>query len=156
MAQDGPITIENRGLNRALDNLAKLNSGITSEEPMKKAVEVITRAAKANAPVDTRALRDSITPGVTSRNNEVVGVVGSELVHAAVMEEGSEKKWWPPKDAIEEWAERRGISAFLVARAISRRGLKGRKFLKRALNDNANRVVQEFKAYYNRLTREAN
>jgi len=89
--------------------------------------------------VDTGRTRASIVPQVESRGHETVGIVGSNLVSAAVQELGS-RPHWPPLSALETWAQRHGTTAFVVARAIARRGNIARRFLSRALDSNADRI----------------
>jgi HK97 gp10 family phage protein len=93
----------------------------------------VERQAKHNAPVDTGRLRASIIPDVVSQGNTVLGIVGSNVVYAPYMEFGT-KPHWPPLAALEVWARRHHTSAFLVARAISQRGLKPRRFLRDAFD----------------------
>lgn len=148
------MQLEIRGLRETMDKLSQIDRGLRdTSEPMRQATLVVTGSAKRNAPVDAGVLRASIMPGVESRNNETVGVVGSNLVHAAVMEKGSEKTWWPPLAALETWARRHGTTAYVVARAIARRGLKARRYLQRALDDNQARIVRIFNDYVKRITR---
>jgi hypothetical protein len=46
----------------------------------------------------------------------------------------SHKRHWPPTSALEKWATKRGLNAFLVARAIGRRGgIAPRRFLRDAV-----------------------
>lgn len=114
-------------------------------EPMLQAIRDaalwVTRDARMDAPVDTGRLRASITPEVRIEGNEVIGVVGSNVEYAPFMEFGT-RPHWPPVSALQTWSRRHGMSAFLVARAISRRGLKARRFLRGALEINAQRIAQ--------------
>lgn len=147
------LTIQ--GVNRTVENLGKVQAGIASEKPMEKAVQIVTKDARANTPVDQGVTRASITPSVHSQGGEVVGVVGSNRKSALWVEKGT-RPHWPPIRALEGWARRHGMKAYLVALAISRRGTKGHHMLQRALDDNQRRIIREFQDYYNRLTREAN
>lgn len=146
------MTLTIKGVNETIGNLNQIQTGIGSERPMQKAVQIVTRDAKANTPVDQGVTRASITPSVASRGSEVMGIVGSNLKSALWAEKGT-RPHWPPLVAIEPWARRHGMSAYLVARAISRRGTKAHHMLERALDDNQRRIIQEFQAYYNRLTK---
>lgn len=108
---------------------------------MRNATLLVTRDAKRYAPVDTGRLRASITPEVRiSGPMTVQGIVGSNVTYAPFVELGT-KPHWPPVGALEVWARRHGTSAFLVARAISRRGTKAVKYLERAFTDNISRIV---------------
>lgn len=103
---------------------------------MKDATLVVLRDARENAPVDSGKLKNSITAAVQVNADKVVqGVVGSKVTYAPYMELGT-KAHWPPIAALETWARRHNISAFLVARSIARKGLVPRKFLQGAFQKN--------------------
>lgn len=108
---------------------------------MRNATMMISRSAKINAPVDTGRLRASITPSVESTADSIKGIVGSNVKYAPYVELGT-RPHWPPIGALETWARSHGTSAFLVARAIARRGTKAVKFLQRAFEENAPRIVR--------------
>jgi len=132
------------GLNATISNLDRINQQLSNPaDTMQKATLAVTASAKANAPVDTGLLKASITPSVSSSGNEIIGVVGSRVVYAPFMELGT-RPHFPPLSALQGWARRHGTTAFVVARAIARRGLKPRYYLRRALEDNAKRIVQIF------------
>jgi len=100
---------------------------------------LVQRTARRYAKVDTGQYRASITPTVETSGRTVRGIVGSNLAHApyAVLDT---KPHWPPIAALQVWARRHGISAFLVARAIARRGTRGDRSLMRGLEENAARI----------------
>lgn len=110
-------------------------------EAMRNAALIVQRDAMVNAPVDTGRLRASITPDVRMAGNDVIGVVGSNVIHAPFMELGT-RPHWPPISALETWARRHGMNAYVVARAIARRGLKARRYLQRAFEDNRTRILE--------------
>lgn len=124
------------------EKLAAL-TGPEMVQTMRTATLIVTNAAKVNAPVDTGRLRASITPSVTATTDAIQGVVGSNVVYAPYVELGT-RPHWPPVSALETWARSHGTSAFLVARAIARRGTKARKYLERAFTENTGRIVQLF------------
>lgn len=139
------MEIEIRGVNETVDRLTTINERLDNPGPaMQEATAVLTSAARRNAPVDQGVLRASILPSVTSGG--WVGVVGSNLAYAPAQELGT-GPFWPPIQALEAWARRHGTVAFLVARAISRRGIRARRFLQRALDDNVQRVIRIFIDY---------
>lgn len=147
------MQIEIHGLNETITKLAQTEQGLVDvSEPMRQATLIVAGAAKRDAPVDRGVTRASITPDVESRGNETVGVVGSNLVSALMMERGT-RPHWPPLAALETWAQRHGTTAYLVARAIARRGLKARRFLQRALEDNQARIIRLFNDYVKRVIR---
>lgn len=146
------MELTSRGLNDALSHLSYINDGIVSEKPMRKAVLILTHDARANAPAFMGELRASIMPQVVTRGKTVTGIVGSKLIYARIMEKGH-KPFWPKKGALEVWAERHGTTEFLVARAISKKGIAPRNYLQNALDDNERNIIREFQDYYNRLAK---
>lgn len=87
--------------------------------------------ARAGAPTDTAALARSITSQVTPPT----GRVFSTLSYAPVVEFGrAAGSRPPPPDALRGWAARHGFTGDLwrLARAIGRRGTKGRFFFRAA------------------------
>lgn len=141
-----PVDITVRGLIETQRNLEQAAADIHGQpmmDAMHKATLIVEADAKRNAPVDTGRLRASIVSEVrveSSAAKTVQGVVGSNVSYAAAMELGS-RPHWPPIGAIQTWADRHGLSAFLVARAISRHGTKPRLYLQRALDSNRTRIV---------------
>jgi HK97 gp10 family phage protein len=122
---------------------------------MKEAEQVLVRAARKNTPVDTGALRNSLKATISAHSDRITGVIGSNLKYAMAVEKGT-RPHWPPLQAIEPWARRHGLVAFLVTRAISRRGTKGHHMLENALEDNRRRIIRFFEDYNRKLTRDAN
>lgn len=145
------MQIEIRGVNETIENLARIDRQLKdTSAAMHQATLLVTGSAKRNAPVDTGLLRASITPEVESRDNETVGVVGSNVTYAPFMELGTIPHW-PPLAALETWARRHGTTAYIVARAIARRGLRPRHYLGRALDDNRGRIERIFSEYVKRV-----
>ena len=143
------------GVDKTISNLTRLEEGIASEKPMQQATQLVTREARKNTSVDLGMTRASITPSVESRGNEVIGIVGSNRKSALWVEKGT-RPHWPPVQALEGWARRHGAVAFLVARAISRRGTKAHHMLENALEDNRRKIIQFFEDYNRQITKEAN
>lgn len=144
-----------KGIAETVSNLNKLQAGLNSQEPVEQAEALLVREARKNTPVDQGELRNSIQAKVTAFSNHITGVVGSNLKYAMAVEKGT-RPHFPPVAALEPWARRHGAVAFLVARAISRRGTKGHHMLERALEDNRRKVIQFFEDYNRKLTQEAN
>ena len=124
---------------RKMDQTARDLSGTPTVEAMRDATLVVVRAARQNAPVDTGRLRASIMPEVVQRDKVVMGIVGSPVVYAPYMELGT-RPHWPPLKALEVWARRHGTVAFVIARAIAKKGTRARKFLWNAVQDNRNKI----------------
>lgn len=107
-------------------------------------MELTVQAAEAEivkyTPVDQGILRASVFGRVVDQWPRVQGVLGSPLVYAAPVEAGS-RPHWPPSAPIQAWVHRKfGLSgkemirvAFLVARAISRRGTRGHHMFARGV-----------------------
>jgi HK97 gp10 family phage protein len=134
--------LEVRGLKKTQKRMEETARDLTGKpmmNAMRQATLIVQRDAKKFAPVDTGRLRASITPDVRVMTNTVEGVVGSNVKYAPYMELGT-RPHWPPISALEVWARRHGIEAFLVARAIAQRGTRPRRFLQKAFEKNVNRI----------------
>ncbi|MCP4713439.1 MAG: HK97 gp10 family phage protein [Planctomycetes bacterium] len=109
---------------------------------------IVQRAAMKAAPVDRGHLRASITPDIVVRDNVVRGVVGSNRVYAAAQELGT-KPFWAPWGPLFAWARRKtkgnlklaGALAAGARRAIARHGIRAKKFLFNAFNENKTRIT---------------
>ena len=132
-----------RELQRKNEQVVRDLRGDVMLRAMRDATLLVTRGAKQNAPVDTGRLRASITPEVRGEGEDMIGVVGSNVVYAPYVELGT-RPHFPPLAALEVWARRHGTSAFLVARAISQRGTTPRLFLQNAYNDSKPRIIALF------------
>lgn len=137
-----PDRVDVIGLNETrqhMENVARSLHGDAMVNTVYKAANLVLRDAKKFAPVDTGRLRSSIVSQVRSVNfpRRVEGVVSSNVEYAPHMEYGTEHNKMPPIAALQGWARRHGLNAFLVARAILRRGgLKGRFYFKQAVDKN--------------------
>lgn len=101
--------------------------------------------------VDSGRLRASITPEVRGSGNVVMGVVGSNLTYAPHVEYGTGPHW-PPIKALETWARRHGTSAYVVARAIARRGTYGKAFLQKAFYTSRDRIIARIQRAVKEIT----
>jgi len=145
--------IQVRGLIEAqakLDQVVRDLRGEAMLSAMRESTLLVTRSAKKYAPVDTGRLRASITPEVRRSGVQILGVVGSNVQYAAAVELGS-KPHFPPVAALETWARRKGLNPYLVARAISRRGTKPRRYLQRAFEDNRQRIINKIDGAVGRI-----
>lgn len=131
---------ELREVQKEVERKLKELTGGPMVQAMRQSTLLVSRSAKINAPVDTGRLRASITPSVTATADSVKGIVGSNVKYAPYVELGT-RPHWPPIAALETWARSHGTSAFLVARAIARRGTKAVKYLERAFEENQGRIV---------------
>lgn len=111
---------------------------------------VVASRAKLNLTdydaIDQGLLRNSITYSVEIDGEYLTCYVGTNLDYALPVHNGRRAgARQPPSDAIQEWATRKGIitgadtpvqarsKAFLIARAIGRRGIRAKPFLVEAL-----------------------
>lgn len=149
------MQLTHRGINETVAKLNRLEQGLNSEKPMREAEQVLVKDARKNTPEDTGATKASITASIKNTNNGIEGVIGSNKKSALWAEKGT-RPHFPPIHAIEPWARRHGLVAYLVARAISRRGTKAHHMLENALEDNRRRVIQFFEDYNRKITKDAN
>lgn len=160
------ISAEVKGLKEVqakMEQIVRDLSGKPMVNAMRDATLVVERSAKQNSPVDTGRLRASIVPEVIGRDKEVQGIVGSNVKYAPFMELGT-RPHWPPLESIIAWVHRKQMTgtysikthrrmgskttqegqdratAFLIARAISRRGTKALRYLGRAIDDNREKI----------------
>ena len=105
------------------------------------------RVAKEGAPKDTRALMRDIRADI--RPLEAKVHPPRQLAYFKVMEHGRRPgRRMPPPRALFGWLRRHGIdqrAAFVVARAIGRRGIKGRFYMKAARKWMENRLPRELR-----------
>lgn len=99
---------------------------------LSKSLKIVTNQVKVETPVDTGRLRAGTTDEVRESGNEIIGVVGNNVEYAPFVENGSAPHF-PPIAAVQGWADRHGIPAFLVARSIARNGTKAHRMFGRVL-----------------------
>lgn len=83
-----------------------------------------------------------------------------ERGYAAVVEYGSKKHWFPPVDALRAWVYKKlrvtteevDSAAYLVGRAIKRRGLSPHPFFAPAVNKNKRAVSKAITDAVNKVT----
>ena len=139
-------------IQKGLTRTAQALSGAPMIGAMRESTMLITAEAKRGAPADTGRLRASITPEVRP-GNPIEGIVGSNVEYAPYMELGTKPHWppWGPGTPLAIWAKRHGISAYLVARAISKKGTKARRFLQEAYENNQKRIFAIFEQAVGRI-----
>jgi len=102
--------------------------------------------AKTLVPVDLGTLASSgyvTLPEITGDTIEVtVGFGGAAKAYALYVHEGTgpavgHASYFPPKEALEDWANRHGIPVGAVQLAIYRRGTKPTKYLEEPFNARA-------------------
>lgn len=139
-----PLSVEIRGLvetQRKLEQTIADLQGDAFLDGMRRATLLVQRDARRLAPVDTGRLRASITPEIRQRGTTIQGVVGTNVIYAAAVELGS-RPHYPPIAALQTWARRHGMNAFVLQRAIGRRGTKARRYFQQAFEQNRSRIVE--------------
>lgn len=137
---------EIRGLAETQAKIAQVVAdlrGPAFRDGMRQATALVTADARRFAPVDTGRLRSSIMPELRQSGRTTLGVVGSNVLHAAPVELGS-KAHAAPAGPLKLWARRKGKTAFLAAIGnkpyIWLRAKKGVFYLRRALAKNETRI----------------
>ncbi len=143
--------------------------GEPMEQAIKTALLLAFRTARKLAKVDTGRYRASITPEVRmssmGETQVIEGVLGSALSYSPYVVLDTQPHF-PPPAALQTWVHRKGLGgkvnsqgkikraskkveagiAFLVARAIAKKGTKGDRSLIRGFEDNAPRIVRLIEA----------
>lgn len=122
---------------------------------MKRSVKRVGTSVQKYTPVDRNRLRGSITDAVERSGAKTTGIVGTKVDYAPHVEFGT-RPHWPPLAALEVWARRHGTTAFLVARAIARRGTAAREMFKRGLEENVEWIKNEFNEVGKRIAERLN
>lgn len=146
---------------QALGGIAEdLRRGADMREAVARGMMAIRNTARDLAPRDTGALRNSIQFSVAVGVNGVFGRVYSDLPYAGPQERGT-RPFFPPVEALMGWVRRKMLGAympgrgvvrrfdertvrglaFVVARAISRRGIRPQWYLRRAKERNESTVA---------------
>ena len=99
----------------------------------------LQKEAQMNTPVDTGRLRASETIKIDTSPIPLWGRVGTNVYYGVFVEEDT-RPHFPPIQALAGWGRRHGIVPFLIARAISRRGTKGRHMFRQSLETNKEQI----------------
>ncbi len=122
---------------RGLRKLVKKADTAILRKPMRtfftKTGVKVQGESRRRAPVDTGTLRNSIVYNVDKRPLPLWVKIGSNKKYAPFQEFGT-RPHFPPPSALSTWARRHGLpSGFLAARAIARRGIKGKEYMQKGL-----------------------
>lgn len=115
--------------------------GARLKDAWDEVVELLNIAARQNAPHDLGFLIASIDDEVILGPDAPMGVVFTDQFYAPFQERGT-GPYWPNIDNLEGWALRHGTTAFVVARAIARRGIIPLKYFEKTLIDNEDDIVE--------------
>ena len=142
------VTVKNlKEIQKKMDQVVRDLSGDPMKGAMAKATLLVVRSARKNAPVDRGILRASIVPKIVTTAKSVQGIVGSNKTYAPHQEFGT-RPFTPPRAPLWRWALRKSkgnkaAASVLFGRAmgsIRRRGIKAKRYLERALKDNADKI----------------
>lgn len=120
---------------------------------MQASLLLIEADARRGAPQDTRRLSGSITSTIVGTFPTLEGRVGPSVRYGAPVEFGRRAgAKMPPVDALLGWVRRHGggtprqvrSRAFLLARAIGRRGIRPQPYMGPALDRNRRQIVALF------------
>lgn len=100
--------------------------------------------AKRGVKRDSGRLQNSITHRISGGGGNLTGEAGPSVKYGVYVERGRAPGRPPPVAAVAAWARRHGISPFLVARAIGRKGVKPAPFLLPAYEKNRGRILDLF------------
>lgn len=98
---------------------------------IKQVILIFLAQARIEAPVDRGFLRG---PAMQTSFGFLKGTLLNTAEYAYWVHEGTSPGHFPPLAAIEPWAKRHKIPAFLVARKIFREGTEGTPFFQLALD----------------------
>lgn len=125
------LQVDQAKVSKIRDHIGTI-AGPAAERIVAQASDFGRKAAAEGAPQDTGAISRDIMATVHGLSAKVhTGLAGAVTVEYG-RRSGSAL---PPVSAIKAWAQRHGIDeslAYPIARAIARRGIKGRFFMKRA------------------------
>ena len=141
------LTIEIVGADKLSAGLGKA-AGSTLPAETKKAMEasllLVEGDARRNVKRDSGRLQNSITHSISGGGANLTGKVGPSVKYGLYVERGRAPGRPPPVSAVAAWARRHGVSPFLVARAIGRKGVRPAPFLLPAYEKNKGRITDLF------------
>lgn len=125
------------GFNRALEDYAEKKIR-QIEQGLTKAAQEVEKSARRKCPMDSDALRQSITHKVSAMGAKATAIVGSELEYAPYVHEGTgihSRTGMGRKDVPWSYQDEEG-------NWHSTEGLEARPFLEQARNECADRIYQ--------------
>ena len=163
MTQDLTLDIELAGMEDVIADVDVFPQMVGREltVAMEASLDFLKGQVKTRTPVNTDKLAGSINHGITSQFPNLVGFVGTPVEYAPVMEYGrkpgtkdADGKYdnFPKVDAIRLWVHQvlklsgkeADSVAFLVARSIAKKGIKGRHMFKEGLEVSEPQINQLF------------
>ena len=156
------VDIEPINLDEAIRDVANIDRYVLDEleATMRRSVDVIEAAVVQRTPTNTGNLRQGWGTDVQRGVSAVKGEVANPVEYALWAEKGRAAGKWPPADPIEQWVKRKlQISnereikqvAFLIRRAIGKRGTKGAQMAEKGLAAVRGQVELDFAAIPERV-----
>jgi HK97 gp10 family phage protein len=144
------FAIEIKNLDRIQENFTKAPKIMTPilQKGITEAGAEIVRTEVEEAPHDTGNLQRS----VQFRMSGMTGIIQPLADYAGAVQFGT-KPHMPPANALRGWAMRHNMNAFLVARAISRKGTKANPFITRTVKGVSSEVNKIFQAALKQMTK---
>lgn len=158
----GGFSIDIEGIDPLLVRLDGFDAAFDREvkPALQAAGNLVRDDARAHVAVDRRVLQNAIVAELQSGAAPLslfVGVLkGPALQYAAAVEKGRRPgAQQPPTKPIEAWARRKGIRApaYVLARAIGRKGIKARPYLAPAWQRNRAAVTTKLAEARDRLVK---
>jgi hypothetical protein len=156
-------TVEIQGLEEQIGLLERYDDIAEAEltHGMYESVKAIRYSARVHAPRFSGDLANSMQSRVSNVGSWLVGEVYSDAadpVYPLVMESGRRAgAAMPPPDALAGWADAvlgDASLAFVVARSIGRKGIKGRFFLRKAFRENEAAILGLFRLITERIAQK--
>lgn len=149
------LTIDTQEWEGLADEFDKIDSVAEVEirKAVRRAMSIIETNVVGFTPIGaTKALSQSWGVEVRSIPSGIRGELGSPLNYALAVEKGRRAGKMPPIDPIHLWVLRKGMAkpaearavAFLIARAIGRRGTKGAFMLKKGMKRSEPQIQRIF------------
>jgi hypothetical protein len=148
------MTIDTSDLTEFANDLDNIDGIIRHEAraTMTRALNVLEDAIVQRTPVNFGTLRAGTAVEQNSIGLMLRGMVVNPTSYALPVETGRSAGKMPPVDAIKQWVIRKGIAngreadsaAFLIARAIGRRGTKGAKMFEQGFDTALPTIIRLF------------
>lgn len=128
---------------------AGLQHAVSATQPqlratMERACLLIEADARSRVAQDTRHLMGSITHRIRGTGATLVGEVGPSRGYGVYVEFGRRPGKPPPVSALMGWAHRHNMNPYALARAIGRRGIRPKPFMRPAFETNKDKIAALF------------